>query len=617
MSNTLVSNTASRSHTSAAASAASTSRAVFSAILVAVLLLAVVGAHGWWLNTHYAEAYASPDAPGYFIPTKLLAQDGHAWITPGSPVQYVGPHFVETEDGGRYVSRLAPGLAWIAAPAYMFGGGYGAAMYVNPILASLTVLFLFLLCRRWMGGGFALLAALAYAVNPTANFQAIHADAHTGATAFLVIGLYFLDGWARWPGPWRALLAGLLLGVAPTIRPAVALCGIGIALLVLLKVWRDGPPWRQLFLLILGAAIPLGAWTVHDYLAFQTWLPGPDLTAVAAAVTWEGFATNAVSYLEDIGGRGTGMLLGLGLAGMIAMLFQRESRMLGIGLLGIVVPIAMLPMSRAFGWDALHYFIPTFPLFTLGTFWVLRQLALTTPRVGWPAALAVTALTITMGLPVAMDRLQRESRGHQLAAAVVKGAERIHLPQDSLVVCDPRLANALEYGGQWHLVDQGLITGGGRTGAVAVAAEAAARRDVPARSYREAYHRLSGAELQTQVLRDVFEWAKGRRVFWIGRSEDYQEFRAAVSTKGRLVKFAEIKMPALPERPSPRSGWSTIRRGGDSDNDSDSRASAWRIPDDGQPLMVYEWDPEQSGTDDKDDRGKEEIKEKRKEKKDG
>jgi hypothetical protein len=33
--------------------------------------------------------------------------------------------------------------------------------------------------------------------------------------------------------------------------------------------------------------------------------------------------------------------------------------------------------------------------------------------------------------------------------------------------------------------------------------------------------------------------------------------------------------------------------------------------------MVYEWDPEQSGTDDKDDRGKEEIKEKRKEKKDG
>ena len=543
-------------------SSKSRSKTAFHALLVGVLLLALLGGHGWWLKTHTGEAAASANAPGHAIPAKQLAQEGHAWITPESPVQYIGRHFVETADGSRYASQLAPGLAWISAPVYMFGG-YRAAMYVNPILASLTVLFLFLLCRRWMGGWFALLAALAYAVNPTASHHAVHADAHTGGTAFLVIGLYFLDGWARKPGSWKALLAGLAFGMAPTVRPAEVVCGIGVALVILTKVWQEGPRWRELFLLLLGAAVPLGVWIIHNHMAFGTWLPA-DPTSAATDLGWTGFQANAVSYLDNIGDRGAGMFLGLGLAGMVAMVCQRDTRLLGIGLLGILVPVVALPMLQD----------PIFPLLTLGAFWVLRQLTLSAPRVGWPAALAVTALTIATGLPVAADRMATENRGNQIAATVVTAAERT-LAKGSLVVCGSRLADPLEYSG-WRIVDEGLITGVRPT--EGRAAEAAAKRSdddnkaagtKELRHYRAAYLELSGAELATQILEDVFQWADGRKVYWIGSGDDYEGFRVAAEAKGQLVKVCEIEMPA---------------------------------PDDGQPVLVYEWLPEKTAPDTRKDK---------------
>jgi len=309
-------------------------RMILHGFLVSILLLALLGGHAWWLHAHYAEVAAGPTAAGHLLPARQLAQDGRAWIQPASPAQYLGDHFVETADGRGYASTLAPGFAWIAAPVYRFGGQQ-AAMYLNPILASVTVLFLFLLCRRWTGGWFALLAALAYAANPTADLQAIHTDAHTAGTTFLVIGLFFLDGWARRPGPLKALLAGLAFGLVPVIRPAEVACGLGVALIVLAKVWQEGPRWRQLFLLLLGAAIPLGGFVIQHRMAFGTWLPDAGTAPAASELAWAGIGTHAISYLEDIAGRGAGVLLGLGLAGMVAMLCQRETRILGIGLLGI------------------------------------------------------------------------------------------------------------------------------------------------------------------------------------------------------------------------------------------------------------------------------------------
>jgi len=535
-------------------SSSSRSKTVLHTLLVGVLFLALLGGHGWWLKAHTAEAAAGANAPGHAIPAKQLAQEGHAWITPESPVQYIGDLFMETPDGSRYASQLAPGLAWITAPVYMFGG-YRAAMYVNPILASLTVLFLFLLCHRWMGGWFALLAALAYAVNPTANHQVVHADAHTGGTAFLVIGLYFLDGWARKPGSWKALLAGLAFGMAPTLRPVEVVCGIGVALVILTKVWQEGPRWRELFLLFFGAAVPLGVWVIHNHMAFGTWLP-EDPTSTATELGWTGMQANAISYVKNIGDSGAGMFLGLGLAGVVAMVCQRDTRLLGIALLGILVPVAALPMLQD----------PTFPLLTLGAFWVLRQLTLSAPRVGWPAALAVTALTIATGLPVAAERMATENRGNQIATTVVAAADQT-LAKGSLVVCGSTLADPLEFAG-WRIVDEDLITGTGEVRAMEAAARRSDDTKPQQRHYRAGYLELSGTELTTQILEDVFRWADGRKVYWVGRGDDYESFRVAAEAKGQLAKVCEIEMPAP----------------------------------DGQPVLVYEWLPEKTGTDSRKDK---------------
>ena len=63
----------------------------------AAVLVALV--HGLWLFQYFAPAYSSPDASGYYVPARLLATEGHSWVRPESPVEYLNVHFMETPDG--------------------------------------------------------------------------------------------------------------------------------------------------------------------------------------------------------------------------------------------------------------------------------------------------------------------------------------------------------------------------------------------------------------------------------------------------------------------------------------------------------------------------------------
>ena len=51
-------------------------------------------------------------------------------------------------------------------------------------------------------------------------------------------------------------------------------------------------------------------------------------------------------------------------------------------------------------------------------------------------------------------------------------------------------------------------------------------------------------------------------------------------------------MPAPNTEANERGGWSTRARGS-----ADDGTPSWQIPDDGQPVLVYEWLPEKTGTD--------------------
>ena len=143
----------------------------------------------------------------------VIAAQGRTSLPPASPVQYFGIHWLEQENG-EFISRYPFGLPLLLAGAWLLFG-WQAAFYVNPLLATLTLLVLFLLCRAWVGEKLALAAAALYAVVPLANHHALHSDAHTAAAFFLIAGIWALDRWGRRGGAGLAIAAGLLLGYLP------------------------------------------------------------------------------------------------------------------------------------------------------------------------------------------------------------------------------------------------------------------------------------------------------------------------------------------------------------------------------------------------------------------
>ena len=177
-----------------------------------------------WLFQYFAPAYSSPDASGYYLPARLLATEGHSWVRPESPVEYLNVHFMETPDG-RYFGRYPPGLPVLAA-AVRVTAGPPAAIALDLVLASVLVFATFLLAAPLVGAPFALLAAVAVAVHPAANLHALAAESHTPAALVLVLGFVALDRWAERASGLMALLAGLLLGSLPAFRYAEAVCAM-------------------------------------------------------------------------------------------------------------------------------------------------------------------------------------------------------------------------------------------------------------------------------------------------------------------------------------------------------------------------------------------------------
>jgi 4-amino-4-deoxy-L-arabinose transferase-like glycosyltransferase len=166
------------------------------------------------------------DANGYWAQGSLLRQTGHTWFRPENDLQYIGMHWLVTEDG-RYFSRYPPGLAVPIALAY---GACGPLAYrlFDPLLATLALLGTFLLLRKFVGPWYPLAGVLLLAINPIFNLHAQYHYAHMAAACLLVWGLLFLVRWARNGALKEIFLAGLIFGCVPTVRYPEATFALGV-----------------------------------------------------------------------------------------------------------------------------------------------------------------------------------------------------------------------------------------------------------------------------------------------------------------------------------------------------------------------------------------------------
>lgn len=535
--------------------------------LVGVLALAL--AHLLWVGAHVAPAIMSPDANGYVVQARLIADAGRTSFSPASPVQYVGMHWLETTDGV-FHSRYPAGLPVIFAAAWTVGG-LGALVWVNPILASATLVLVFFLARRFTGGWTALLAAAVVATVPVTNQHALDADAHVAATFFLVAGVLALLRFGETRATALGLLAGALLGLVPTVRYPEALVGVTVGAWLL---WQVRPVVR-VWPAVLGAAVPIGLLGVHNAAAYGAfWRTGYALTNEQTGFGFGYFVSHALGYLQALGGQGLGLFFAFGVAGVAALAVERRTRAAGVLFAGIVTPLGLLYMAYYFGGGPgggtgaavgnLRFLVPTFPFFAIAGAWWLGRMAEQLGAAGRAALVAVAVLQLSVSLGSSAQTL-RQSGASIAAAARARQLADKEIPAGAVVIVERQLAESLDAAGKWKLVEENFVMMGGlragpgglRGGPVGGfrpmgggPGEMAGGNDQPNpqqigknRAQQARYAGLGMAERRARVWADVTAWAGDQPVYWFARSLDAVD--NALPEAFDYKSVAEIDAPSM------------------------------------------------------------------------
>ncbi len=524
--------------------------------IVLLLLAALLTAHFLLVLANFQPAISSPDANGYFKQARLLAQEGRSWFSAESPLQFIAPHWVESGKQ-TYYSKYPPGLPLAVAPVLGLAGP-SAALLVNPILTTLTLLGLFLLCRLWTGPWLALWAVAVMAANPLINQHTLWAGSHPAVAFLLIWGIYCLIRWSDKSSAGWGLAAGLLMGAIPSVRYAEAVYALGLGIFIVLHIAGKPGKVKNIAPLAAGAAMPLVLLMVRSQAAFGAfWKTGYAVSGEQTGFGLDYFMQNSYSYLTDILGHGAGITTALALTGIILMLASRDTRKTGILLSGLIVPSTLLYMSYYFypnmggqSWGTLRFLLPTFYLYALASAWLLKELSDKFGNGGRVLAMATLAFALWWGLPQSVMALSREMRGSAPLASIT-GTVNEHVPAGSVLIAPRQLQQQLDFIGHWRLADE-MFFGSGR---MFPGGDRMADRDQEGpnprsgmkermelvRSYRDPF----SAGLSDKLLAELTRWAgsdadDNGKIYWIGKLERIREL---VPGRDEIRVLAEIELP--------------------------------------------------------------------------
>ncbi len=210
------------------------------------------------------------------------------------------------------VSQLVPTgpvIAWLLAPSVMAGGSEWAAHAIELAMLWLGILATVSLARRFeLTGPWPAVAGLLVVAMPTVLAMAGTAMPDVPAMAIGVAGLERLVAWRDERKWWQALLAALLLGLAPLTRPhLLPLLGVGAILLFGSKFSFAALRGRLSLFLPLAAAL-----FVTAAVALITRDPHPEAGTLVGT---------AINYSKGTIDRIAGNVIALPIHWMLAMAF--------------------------------------------------------------------------------------------------------------------------------------------------------------------------------------------------------------------------------------------------------------------------------------------------------
>lgn len=523
---------------------------------IAIALAAVLILHFVLLAISVVPSYTSPDADGYFGQAGLLVTQGRLTFEAQSPAQFFGLHWLQMPDG-RFISRYPPGFPLLIAAVWKLFGR-AAIFYLNPLLATLTLLILFLFTRAYLGGLLGLAAAAIYALNPLANRHAVFGDSHTAATFVLLGGFWLLDAWIRSSGrfSWlRAIGAGLLLGYIPMVRYAEVVAVAGCALLVLLQWNKVRERLPQLAALWGAFAIPPLYLAVANHIHYGAfWKTGYALTneqQVAldyVARNWLGYAGALLSPAS------LGAFFAIGVAGLAAMIARRETRALGAALAVSAGSITAVYLGYYSGVgpddSALRFLLPTFPLYVLPALWLLRQIP--NRMLANTALAALLTLHTAYSLPRSIDEVVSQHQASERSAKLLAWAEA-NIPPGSVILATELNHQALNFLWRWKLADvslTGVIPNPFNLGGPATSdPQPGDGEDRPmpmqvgkAEALRARYRGLAGSPLVQAIFADARFWASPQAVYFLGGAASAQTLAQDLDGTARLEPVGIIEL---------------------------------------------------------------------------
>jgi 4-amino-4-deoxy-L-arabinose transferase-like glycosyltransferase len=518
-----------------------------------LLVFILVAAHFGFLLAFFEPAISTPDAQSYYAQARLLATKGRTYVKPESPLQYIGPHWQQTKNN-RYYCTHAPGFAAILAPIYKIFGPE-ATLYVNPIMASLSLLGLFLLCRLWVGDGWALLAAALMAVNPFANEHALFGFAHTPVCFFLIWGLFFLIRRKTRFTLWRAIIVGLCMGIIPTIRYPEVIYLPAIVIFTFLHFRDSKVPWRSLIAGVIFAAIPIIILCIRNQIAYGAfWRTGYALAIPQKLFGWGYFTNNSVRFLQQLMGEGCGLISGLGVAGIAILCARRDTRKSGVLFALLVVPVTLLYMAYFWRPDrqSMRFLLPTFYIYTIAGVWLLSTVTANHRSSAWVSGVIVFLITTWWGLPQSCKAMEQLKSRNAALAQVTDVVEEHIEPGSILIVCEG-INQHLDFIGYWRLIDLRFFM---------------PHRPEPPRMFApnqnnilpikvirsvealQRYEKLKGKELFNAVSDDLRQWAgNNRKVYVLADEKQIDILETQLMEIDKLVIIEKIELPAAgPDR---------------------------------------------------------------------
>ncbi len=521
------------------------------AIVFTLLALLLAAAHFVFLMLYFEPAISTPDANSYFGQAKLIARNARTYFEPESTVQYIGFHWHRARDN-RYYAVHPPGFSAILAVVYKIFGPK-ASLLVNPAMASLSLLGLFLLCRIWVGQGWALLATALMALNPFANEHALFGDAHTPVVFLLIMALFLIARWTKTRSVWLALAAGFCLGTIATIRYVEILFCLAVGIFVLLHFRRDKAFLRSLAAGAIGVAIPVCILCIRNQIAFGAfWKTGYEYAFdefnAPATFGWIFFANHYLPLLRMLMSEGCGPIFGLGVAGIAIMCTRRDRWKQGLLFAMLVAPITLLYMS--FFWrpdqQSMRYLLPTFYIYTIATVWLLQLAAGDNRLSAWASSIVLLIITILWGLQPSLMSMERLRDQSAVIAKITSAVER-NVEPGSILIANEAINQHLDFIGRWYLADGTILNLPEPLppGPLAINRNIRPRRLPRNNEARTKYSGLEDKELFDAFSQDVWQWAgNNRKVFWIANEEQVKNFKQEFPVEDNLTTIEKIELPA-------------------------------------------------------------------------